>query len=131
MKNINEIIDKYPKIFKDYEGNPGRVNWECPTGWLKVLDWLCGSIQSYINNINENNTHLKPIPQVECQQVKEKFAGLRFYYSGGDDSIEGMVDMAEHICWDTCQNCGSNENVERVGEGWLTTLCDSYLCREN
>jgi len=22
-----EIIAKYPKIFEDYQGNPGRVNW--------------------------------------------------------------------------------------------------------
>jgi hypothetical protein len=76
MENINKIIKKYPKIFRDYKGNPGRVNWSCPTGWLNVLDWLCGSIQGYIDNINEENTHLDPVAQVTCQQVKEKFAGI-------------------------------------------------------
>ncbi len=120
---MKDIIIKYPEIFQDYEGNPGRVNWSCPSGWVQVLDWLCGSIQSYTDNINKHNSHLFPVQQVMCTQVKEKFAGLRFYYTGGDDEIEGMVTMAEHICDNTCQECGSHEDVEMVGKGWITTLC--------
>ena len=61
------------------------------------------------------------IPQVTLDQVKEKFGTLRFYYSGGDDEITGMVRMAESMSGVTCEECG---NVgERRGGGWVHTYC--------
>ena len=61
------------------------------------------------------------IPQVTLDQVKEKFGTLRFYYSGGDDIIDGMVRMAESMTGVTCEECG---NVgERRGGGWVHTYC--------
>jgi hypothetical protein len=61
------------------------------------------------------------IPQVILDQVKEKFGTLRFYYSGGDDVIDGMVRMAEAMSGVTCEGCG---NVgERRGGGWVHTYC--------
>jgi hypothetical protein len=61
------------------------------------------------------------IPQVTLDQVKEKFGTLRFYYSGGDDVIDGMVRMAESMTGVTCEECG---NIgERRGGGWVHTYC--------
>ena len=61
------------------------------------------------------------IPQVTLDQVKEKYGTLRFYYSGGDDVIDGMVRMAESMTEVTCEECG---NVgERRGGGWIHTFC--------
>jgi hypothetical protein len=61
------------------------------------------------------------IPQVTLDQVKEKFGTLRFYYTGGDDIIDGMVRMAESMTGVTCEECG---NVgERRGGGWVHTYC--------
>jgi hypothetical protein len=61
------------------------------------------------------------IPQVTLDQVKEKFGTLRFYYSGGDDVIDGMVRMAESMTEVTCEGCG---NIgERRGGGWIHTYC--------
>ena len=62
------------------------------------------------------------IPQVTLDQVKEKFGTLRFYYTGGDDAIDGMVRMAESMTEVTCEECG---NVgERRGGGWIHTFCN-------
>jgi hypothetical protein len=61
------------------------------------------------------------IPQVTLDQVKEKFGTLCFYYSGGDDNIDGMVRMAEAMSGVTCEGCG-NPGV-RQGGGWVRTLC--------
>lgn len=123
-----KLIQKYPKIFQDYEGNPGMVNWHgVPEGWLPIIDKLCGSIQNYIDNykrwIKEKDEWVHP-PQLTCTQMKEKYGGLRFYYEGGDDLMEGMVVMAEYLCSNTCQDCGSEQDIGRTA-GWITTLCRS------
>jgi hypothetical protein len=68
----------------------------------------------------------KSIPQVTLDQVKEKFGTLRFYYSGGDDYIDGMVSLAESLTGVTCEGCG---NIgERRGGGWVHTYCGT--CEE-
>jgi hypothetical protein len=61
------------------------------------------------------------IPQVTLDQVKEKFGTLRFYYSGGDDYISGMVSLAESMTGVTCEGCGNPG--ERRGDGWIHTYC--------
>ena len=61
------------------------------------------------------------IPQVTLDQVKEKFGTLRFYYTGGDDEISGMVRMAESMSGVTCEGCGNLG--ERRGGGWVHTYC--------
>ncbi len=142
---IQELIAKYSKIFQPYEGNPGGSNWTgLPKGWIKVVDKLCGSIQDYIDTVtifvdnpdyvegsewdrDDKTTHKKigsKIPQVTCVQMKEKFGGLRFYTNGHDDVIEGMIQMAQYICDNTCEVCGSEENLGNT-HGWVTVCCKS------
>lgn len=74
------------------------------------------------------NGGLRVIPEVCAQvtvdQVKEKFGTLRFYYSGGDDYISGLVSMAESMSGVTCEECGAPG--KRVGGGWITTLCKTH-----
>jgi len=71
----------------------------------------------------------EPIPQVTLDQVKEKFGTLRFYYSGGDDYIRGMVSLAESLSGVTCEGCGNQAqtNWPEPG-GWVRTICES--CEE-
>ena len=63
----------------------------------------------------------KIIPQVTLDQVKEKFGTLRFYYTGGDDEIRGMVRMAESMSAVTCEKCGL-PGTQTQG-GWIKTAC--------
>jgi hypothetical protein len=69
------------------------------------------------------------IPQVTLDQVKEKFGTLRFYYTGGDDVIDGMVRMAESMSGVTCEECGNPG--ERRGGGWIYTACDAHTKPED
>ena len=62
------------------------------------------------------------IPQVTLDQVKEKFGTLRFYYSGGDDYISGMVSLAESLTGVTCESCGNPGKTK--GGGWVHTYCE-------
>jgi len=63
------------------------------------------------------------VPQVVAEQVKEKFGGLRFYYRGGDDVIDGMLQMAESMSYVTCEECGSP--AKSTTDGWIVTNCQS------
>jgi hypothetical protein len=62
------------------------------------------------------------IPQVTLDQVKEKFGTLRFYYTGGDEYISGLVSMAESMSGVTCEECSAP--AETRGPGWIRTICD-------
>ena len=62
-------------------------------------------------------------------QVKEKFGTLRFYYTGGDDEISGMVRMAESMSGVVCEECGAPG--KRRGGGWIYTACDAHTKPEH
>jgi hypothetical protein len=147
----DELIKKYPKIFASYEGNPNGINWYgVPKGWLPIIDKLCGSIQQYLNyhKTSEDNpdyiegsefvkydtsTHryiTKPLPQMTCLQMKEKFGGLRFYVKNSNSEINGMIKMAEYICNTTCETCGTEENLG-ITKGWISVMCKSCAEEKN
>jgi hypothetical protein len=60
----------------------------------------------------------KPIPPVTIAQVKSKFGTLRFYYSGGDEMVSGMVSFAERMSYTICEITGTEGNL-CIHRGWL------------
>lgn len=121
------LCQKYPKIFKNRDGSimdtPMAWGFECDSGWFDIIDILCHEIQNYID-WKSKNLSVEEVEslQVVADQVKEKFGTLRFYYSGGDDVIEGLVMMAESMTHRTCEGCGCPG--EKRGTGWIKILCD-------
>jgi hypothetical protein len=95
--------------------------FDCGDGWFEILNQLMGNIQHHIDWRNKKE---EVVTQVTLDQVKEKFGTLRFYYTGGDDIIDGMVRMAESMSGVTCETCGSPG--QRRGGGWITTLCKEH-----
>lgn len=61
-------------------------------------------------------------------QAKEKFGGGRFYISSGSVEIYDRISKWENETFKTCEDCGSKEEVNTQGPGWLRTLCKD--CRE-
>jgi hypothetical protein len=54
-KHLEEyLVKEYPKIFVDYGGDPKKtcMSWgmSCEDGWFFLLNSLCQSIQSYVDN---------------------------------------------------------------------------------
>ena len=102
--------------------------FECGDGWFNILDQLMSNIQHHIDwnnkNFEKGYKQYKQVPQVTLDQVKEKFGTLRFYYTGGDDVIGGMVRMAESMSAVTCEQCGNPGTVG--GQGWISTLCETH-----
>jgi hypothetical protein len=170
------LVLKYPKLFVNRYKSMTETclcwGFECSGGWFHLIDNLCDSIQSYIDNNSKrwriknkfarfifefltNQKHsskikfirkflqktskfedrfekeeYETIPQVTVDQVKEKFGSLRFYYSGGDDTIHGMVWLAEHMSYNICENCGSTKNLGST-IGWIKILCEDCANKPN
>lgn len=68
-------------------------------------------------------------PGVKIDQIKEKFGDLRFYFSGGDDQISGMVRFAEYLCGQTCEITGKKGQMCSSAGGWMKTLCEEEAIR--
>lgn len=120
-----QLCEKYPKIFsfRNSDMTDTAMCWgfEHDDGWYNILDCLCANIQSHLNWKTKNNG---AVPQVVAEQVKEKFGTLRFYYTGGDDYIRGLVDMAEAMSGITCENCGAPGKI--IEGGWIHTACEAH-----
>jgi hypothetical protein len=121
------LVERYPKIFINRYGNMKETamcwGFENQDGWFWILDQLCNSIQTYIDNNNEYKSKEEDkISQVVATQVKEKFGMLNFYYSGGNEYTDGMVRLAENMSMHTCEFCGSINNVGST-KGWIYTIC--------
>jgi len=103
------------------------IEWfgiECDDGWYDLIDTLCDTIDMLCQREKDK------IPQVH--QIKEKFAGLRFYLGGIHtkyaDRISGAVSMAEKMSYNICEKCGTTEDVTVDEGGWIKTKCKK--CRE-
>ena len=136
----DKLFDKYSTLFENKDKTPAQspmcFGIECGDGWYELLSSVCWRIFQHQKNItdrvrirNENNkendqSDLDYIP-VKFDQIKEKFGGLRIYFSGGDDYIDGVIGMAEEYSYKVCEVCGNSGKPNRGG--WITTLCDN--CR--
>lgn len=111
----DKLFNKYPDLFKklDYIS--------CSDGWYNLLDRLCSCIS---NHLKHTSNEVEP---VVVRQIKEKFSTLRYYYDGGDDTIHGMVRMAEAMSQHICEICGDAGTCgSPEGYGWLRTTCSKH-----
>lgn len=122
------LFDKYPKLFpKDQqeEGHPSSLmcyGFSCGDGWYHIIDTLCRNIKFHVEQQQRNlDEDEKEHYEVVVEQVKEKFGSLRFYISGGDEYIHGMIAMAESISAKTCEYCGAK--AELTTKGWIKNIC--------
>ena len=125
-KELDEALcKKYPEIFRDRNGDMRTTamcwGFECGDGWYNVIDAACAMIQNREYNNRRNGIKMPP---VVATQVKEKYGTLRFYYTGGDDYIDGVVAMAEYMSEVTCETCGAPGKLR--DSGWVRTLCDEH-----
>ena len=138
-----ELVKKYPKILRDYKGDPMQtcMSWgmECDDGWYNLLDKCMEKLQYFCDLCSSNNREV----QVVASQIKEKFGTLSFYTSVyGANSIENniidnIIAAAEIKSAHTCEVTGKEGTICKRG-GWYRTLSyeqarkDSYVaCNES
>lgn len=129
-----QLCEKYPELFRDRNDKGSRepIAWgiECDDGWYDLISVLCNCIQNEMNNFTTN----KPQDEVEAlaikvTQIKEKFGGLRFYTTGGNDRVHGMITMAESMSYKICEVCGQPGNTRNTG--WIKVMCDPCVKDRN
>ncbi len=133
-----KLYEKYPDLFsnKDKGIQNSCMAWgcECGNGWYEIISSVCWMIKQHEDNKRWRKEYLeKNDPErlkeeqeyfpVKFDQVKEKYGGLRLYFSGGDEYVEGLVSMAEAMSYKICEVCG-NKGQPNKG-GWITTLCEN------
>lgn len=92
-------------------------------GWANLID----EINEYILEFD---------PNYEIRQIKEKFGGLRYYFSFSSNMKEiSMAEISDKVLtladksYTICEKCSSTENVENTADNyWLKTLCNK--CRK-
>lgn len=110
---MTEDDDPVIQDIHDHTGQ-GWYGLACGPGWYPVIKDL-------------HNKILAKFPNYEIWQIKEKFGGLRYYCDvDGDEDIRQLIGEAERQAWQTCEECGSTENVHTAGRPyWIRTLCES------
>jgi len=100
----------------NYKSNYKSFGLQCASGWKSLYEPLIDEV-----------TRLDG----EVLQVKEKFAGLRFYYSVPatiskevHEQLTKKVAAAEDKSFEICEECG--EPGQRAGKGWIRTLCEKH-----
>lgn len=127
------LQDKYPKIFGTSDPSEPYTLYgiECGDGWYDLLDVLCRNIQGHIDIKIKNlkTDEEKEALQINANQIKQKYGTLRYYYSGGDDYIAGLIQMAEAMSGRICENCG--DKATNRTRGWIRNICNGCEIRGN
>lgn len=138
-----QLVKKYPKILKEYGGDPMRtcLSWgfEFDSGWYKLIDECMAKLQYFCDLCSKEGEEV----QVVANQAKEKYGTLSFYTSveGADniqsDIIDDIISEAERRSAYTCEVTGDHGESCKKG-GWYRTLCyeqarkDGYVaCNES
>jgi hypothetical protein len=143
----NKLYTEYPQFFSNKDKTPREspmcFGIETGNGWYEILDSLCWKIKQHEDNKrwqkeweNKKNQEIKDSMgfsiqgtteeyfSVKFDQVKEKYGGLRVYFSGGDKYVEGLVGMAESISYSICEICGNKGEANKGG--WISVRCEAH-----
>lgn len=123
----NYLKKKFPKLYTEC-GDPEPFTlfgFECNDGWFRLILWLSRYLQDYIDQQNEwaqkyPDKYL-PVKQIKVVQVKEKFATLRFYTTGGNERTEAVISFVEYISGFICEQSGKMDNIGVNKKGWHKT----------
>lgn len=133
-KELDDFLcEKFPILYRQrnlpmYESCM-HFGFDCEDGWAKIIYDLSAQLEFLSNAFDV---------QIEAAQIKEKFAGLRFYIDivareGTEKNIidsvrsiaHSLISNAESISYYTCEKCGTRyHDVQvRTDMGWHRTLC--------
>ena len=131
--NIEEnkkLVEKFPWLWpSDWNWNPIPAeeydySWtvldEFPIGWkIAFGEQMCEEIQTVLEKYG-------CVKDFHIDQLKEKFGGMRLYFSGLKEpcyeEVQGIIDKYEDISFVTCCECG--KPATKISRGWICPYCD-------
>lgn len=132
----NSLYEKFPTILTDtceVTGIVTKCHLDIGDGWYDLIVAICNGVlsnkdrhQANINLLTKigKQEEIKEYHPVKAVQIKEKFGGLRFYVSGGDEFDRGVIFSAEAMSRKICETCGQKGKTR--DDGWMITLCDEH-----
>ncbi len=139
MNEANQIklTQAFPRLLRTADNTPYTVyGIECGDGWFDLIYKLCADIEALLT---ANSTADNDWPRV--LQVKQKFAGLRFYISSyrsavsmpapgfievrpaaDINAIGDLIEAAEAKSFEVCEDCSAPGTLHR--DGWWHVKCD-------
>lgn len=114
----------HEKLMRDFPilWRKPEENWytepSTPETWFDLIYQLSSDIEKVFSQAEEMGLDIKDFPHV--QQCKEKFGGLRFYISGGHESVSEagnkevalLIRNAEYASSSICATCGATEGTQ-------------------
>ncbi len=126
-KVIKEICKEFPFLIP--KNDPGYdytfLQLEIPAGWYNLFLQMCGDIKSVLEKYGL-------IDVFELEQVKEKWGGLRCYYSLGfnydnySKEIQDILYKYEYMAKLVCTRCGDIATYTTYS-GWISPYCDKCI----
>lgn len=123
VDKFQELVKKYPKLFRH-----DAFYFEVGPGWFDLLDECFSKLVAL---------EVGPVPKID--QCKEKFGGLRIYWSSDDSddipdalllqrdlAVDQIIQAAVSKSFTTCETCGQPERLVRR-RGWLTVACPEHV----
>lgn len=105
---MSEIIRKYPLLFRRHSMPMSQtcMCWgiQIGKGWMPLIDDLCQQLQQRIND--------QLLPQVEFEEIKEKFGSLRITICPFNKEVEFLVRQTVNKARNTCESCGNDMNIK-------------------
>lgn len=122
-----KLYEKYPDIFREHSLSPQVTamcwGFDCDDGWYLLIDRLCLLLTTI-----EKETGCEII----AQQVKEKYAELRFYFYTRNTTmfdfevIATLIDTFGCLSGKICEICGEPFGDLSMKGGWYKTLCTKH-----
>ena len=126
-KVIKEICKEFPFLIpkNDPDYDYTFLQLEIPAGWYNLFLQMCGDIKSVLEKHGL-------IDVFEFEQVKEKWGGLRCYYSLGfnhdncSKEIQDILYKYEYMAKLVCTRCGDIATYTTYN-GWISPYCDKCI----
>ena len=114
VKKFQDRFEWFPKHNPLYIKDTAPMWIDCDEGWFDLIWKLCEDIDAVVKR--------EGLTDFSVDQIKEKFAGLRFYVSGANQEVFDLIRKAEEQSYKICEKCGKKGSMY-IGFGWYRTLC--------
>jgi hypothetical protein len=120
MSQWDTLRGNFPRLYKK------PIAFECGPGWYDILYSLSTKIERILEDIAKSYERTEgkenELFHMYAVQVKEKYGTLRFYMLRETDEISDLIEDAEALSSQTCENCGAPGKMR--GACWMEVRCD-------